>query len=144
MPRPRTPTKVLELRGAYRKNPKRALDRANEPRPTSPIGDPPAEFLNEFSQTAKRHLRIWYELIAQDPGGVLTGSDRIILQSACRIQAAIEQGDRSPAMFGQLKGHLSEMGMTPAGRSKTAGPKPKGERGENPYEALARETSRRA
>jgi hypothetical protein len=38
--RPRTA--VLELRGAFKAHPERARERAGEPRPTEPLGDPPA------------------------------------------------------------------------------------------------------
>jgi hypothetical protein len=41
MSRPRTPTAVLELRGAFKEHPERARERAGEPRPTEPLGEPP-------------------------------------------------------------------------------------------------------
>lgn len=143
MPRPRKPTALLELNGAFKKNPARAAARFDEPRPTTGIGDPPADFLRTESTLAARHLRIWHELIAQAPEGVLTGCDRMILANTCRIQAAIEGGKTDPGMFNQLRGHLNDMGMTPVGRSKVAGTKKKPD-SQNPWEAMRAETRPRA
>ena len=42
MTRTRTPTAVLELRGAFAKHPERKREREGEPRPTTLLGDPPA------------------------------------------------------------------------------------------------------
>ena len=42
--RPRKPTNLLEITGALRKNPKRARERAGEPRPNGSLGDPPARW----------------------------------------------------------------------------------------------------
>ncbi len=83
--------------------------RENEPRPLGPIGDPPAEFLVEVSPTAQRHLRIWRELVARAPEGVLTRCDRAFLETACRVQALIEQGDRSPGMLSVFQSYLDDM-----------------------------------
>ena len=41
MSRPRTPTNILELRGALKKDPQRRKLRANEPKPETAIGLPP-------------------------------------------------------------------------------------------------------
>ena len=89
----RKSTVLLELSGATKHDPARYRDRADEPRPTTPIGDPPAEFMGP---KFKRHRALWFELIEQRPGGVLTGCDRYLVANACRIQVIIEQG--RPAM----------------------------------------------
>jgi hypothetical protein len=141
MARPRKPTALLELTGALRKDPQRYRNRANEPRPTTAIGEPPADFLRPDSSLAARHLRIWHELIEQAPPGVLTGCDRAILVSACRIQAAIECGKTEPAMFGQLRAALNDMGMTPVARSRVSGARQKPE-AEDEWDKLAGEVRR--
>lgn len=140
MSRARKPTALLELTGALRKDPQRYRDRANEPRPDTSIGEPPADFIRTDSSLAARHLRIWHEFIAEAPPGVLTGCDRKILANACRIQAAIEYGKATPAMFNQLRVYLNDMGMTPAGRSRVSGARQKPE--EDEWEELASEIRR--
>jgi len=135
MTRPRKATALLEMSGSIKKDPKRYANRADEPRPTSPIGDPPAEFLKETKE-AQTKLRIWHEIIADAPDGVLTGCDRMMLANACRIQGAIEGGDYSAALLGQMRTYLGDMGMTPAGRSKVAAPK-KQNGATNPWEEFA-------
>ncbi len=141
MGRPRKPTALLELNGSLKRNPQRYRDRADEPRPTSAIGDPPADFLRSDSSLAARHLRIWYELLAQAPDGVLTGCDRMILENTCRLQAKIECGERSAAVFNQVRSNLSDLGMTPAGRSRVSGARQKPE-GEDEWDKLAGEVRR--
>jgi len=42
--RPRKPTNVLAITGAFQKNPKRARERAGEPRPDGRLGDSPARW----------------------------------------------------------------------------------------------------
>src|ERR1700678_4196096 len=130
MGRPRKPTRLLELNGALKRNPQRYLDRANEPRPTSAVGDPPEDFLRPHSTLAARHLRIWHELLAQAPHGVITGCDRMLLENTCRLQAQIECGERSAAVFNQVRSNLADLGMTPAGRSKVSVARPKSSEGE--------------
>jgi hypothetical protein len=144
MGRPRKPTRVLEMSGAFRKDPARGRARANEPRPTTAVGDPPVDFLNSFSPTAKRHLEIWRQFVEQAPEGVLTGCDRQMLANACRLQAQIERGGASAGMYSQMRAYLGEMGMTPASRSKVdAGPKRKTTNDSSAWECLATEAARR-
>lgn len=128
------------MSGALKRSPGRYQDRVDEPRPTTPIGEPPADFLLT-TKVSKEKLRIWHELIKDAPTGVLTGCDRTLLANTCRIQAAIEGGDCTAAMFSQLRAHLGEMGMTPAGRSKVEGPK-KDSGAKNPWQELAGEARR--
>lgn len=145
MGRPRKPTYLLELEGALKKNPKRYRDRANEPRPTSAVGDPPAAFLSEFSPTAKAMLEIWHELLAQEPApGTITGADRMMLESACRLIYEIRRGNATAGHYSQMRSYLADLGMSPAGRTKIATKKPDAEKTTNPWEELAGHSSRRA
>jgi hypothetical protein len=143
MGRPRTPTLILEAKGAFRHDPARGRARENEPRPETGIGDPPADFLRPESAMAARCLRIWHEFIAHAPPGLLTGNDRVMLATACRTQADIEAGDRSPARIGQLRGLLNDLGMSPASRSKVSVRKHEPDDKENPWAQLARERPRK-
>jgi hypothetical protein len=120
--RPRQPLAHHEATGAISKNPGRFLDRAAEPRPTSPLGDPPEWFLKKESGVSVAHLAIWRELEAQALEGVLTGSDRFIFESTCRLMYRIRSGSPPPGTgdFAQLKACLSELGLTPAARTRVA------------------------
>jgi len=122
MGRLRQPTKLLELSGAIKHDPQRYRDRADEPRPSTSIGDPPAEFLGA---PHARHRELWREFIAEAPKGVLTGCDRYLLANACRIQVLIEQGACTMSMHSQLRRYMLDMGMTLSGR-RMAEQTPKG------------------
>jgi hypothetical protein len=120
MSRPRKPTAVLEASGAFDKNPSRAFDRMNEPRPTTSLGPPPDWFLKKESGVSQSHLAIWRELEAQAIEGVLTGSDRFIFESTCRLMYRVRSNTATTGDFAQLKACLSELGLTPAARTRVA------------------------
>lgn len=117
MPRPRKPTALLELSGAFRKHPERK--RPNEPKPTGPLGAPPSR-LSPDDRVA------WFELDAINPAGVLTNADRWLVELAARLMARLRQhglgGENglSAGQLAQLNRCLSQMGMTPADRSKVS------------------------
>lgn len=115
MARPRTPTKVLELRGAFKVHPGRR--RPDEPRPTGELGDPPVH-LSEAALTA------WNEIVAMAPPGVLTNSDRMAVEIAACLMAQFRAGDLLPAGVGHLRGILGRMGLTPADRAGLSIPQP--------------------
>jgi phage terminase small subunit len=128
MARPRTPTKVLQLRGADKKNPKRFKDRQNEPEPAAGIGEA-SQHLSEAEQ------KIWDELVGLVPAGVLGNSDRIALErvSVLLYQARYEREEWTSSKEKDLIQYLSRFGMTPSDRSKISVPKPKGA---DPWEDL--------
>jgi hypothetical protein len=70
MGRPRKPTAVLELTGAFRKNPQR---KRTEPPTAGPLGDPPEHFTAE-------QAAVWHELASICPPGVLMRSDRVVVE----------------------------------------------------------------
>ena len=78
MSRPRTPTAVLELRGAFKNHPERARERAGEPRPTDPLGDPPKR-LKPADKAA------WREM--QEHGFWLTSADQFMVEIAASLMA---------------------------------------------------------
>lgn len=114
MARPRTPTAVLELTGAFQKDPQRR--REGEPVTNGPLGDPPASFTEDL-------LEIWQELVSLVPANVLARADRWTVELACRMMALLRQGDFKAAELNILLSCLSRMGLTPADRSKIAVPK---------------------
>lgn len=122
MARPRTPTNVLELRGAFKKDPQRK--RPNEPKPAKPVGTPP-----RHERFTPEHQAIWRELKRQAADGVLTISDRIALEALCYLIAELrgEPSRFSAAKYSRMEALLGKIGFTPADRSKVNVPgKPKG------------------
>jgi hypothetical protein len=56
MARPRLPTALLELRGAFKHDPKRKKARQNEPLVTTALPDPPENLQPDVSE-AWRHMK---------------------------------------------------------------------------------------
>lgn len=119
MARPRTPTNVLELRGAYKKDPQRK--RKNEPKPAAGIG--------KFSDGPVDLPEIWDEVVAQTVPGVMTVSDRIALEALCRLIADIRNNpaELSVGKITAMVSLLGRFGLTPADRSKVTIPEEKPE-----------------
>jgi hypothetical protein len=117
MGRPRKPTNVLELTGAFRKNPSRAAAREHEPRPADPLVKPPASF-NPETSTGSRMLAIWHELVSQAPDGVLTTADAFHVELTCRLMFQVRIGSGKAGDYAQLNSLLGKMGLNPADRSK--------------------------
>lgn len=123
MARPRTPTNVLDARGAFRKHPER---KRQEPDTSGPLGRPPAHVKGEV-------LKAWKEIVKSAPLEVLTGSDRLALELAANLlaQFRLNPVEFPAARLVRLEALLGKFGMTPADRSKVGGKKeaPKG----NPF-----------
>jgi hypothetical protein len=113
MGRPRTPTNVLALRGAFDKNPDRAREDAET---TGPIGEAP-DYFNE------KEVAAWDEIVLNAPVAVLRNSDRFILELASRLLA--EQRDNwldfPAARLARLEAMLGKMGLSPSDRAKVGG-----------------------
>ncbi len=116
MPRPRKPTAVLELTGAFRKDPQRKRARSAEPVPTGEIGDAPVHFDAQLAA-------IWYEVISLIPAGVPTAADRIIVELTCSLVHGLRNGTSERGDKALLRSCLASLGMTPAERSKISVPK---------------------
>jgi len=108
MARPRKPTKILDLSGAYRKNPQR--ERHNEPQPAEEIGAPPAT-LGEIE------CGIWSEIVGNCAPGVLTCQDRNSLELVCIGLGEIRRGEASASDRDRVFRQLGKFGMTPSERS---------------------------
>lgn len=123
MPRARKPTALLELSGAYKKNPQRRQSRASEPQPREALG-PRVEKLNKLQAAC------WDRIVALAPPGVLKSSDEAIVELTARLWATVKGGDATAAEVTQFRACLQQLGMTPASRSLVAGSdgaKPKNE-----------------
>lgn len=127
MARPRKPTKVLEAKGAFKKDPQRRRD--GEPEVTDPIGAPPE------SLTALE-VKAWHELVTAAPTGVLTSADRIPMEMAAVLLAEfrVDRAEFTAAKYARLQSLTAAFGMTPADRSKLSIEKPKDS---NPFAAFA-------
>jgi hypothetical protein len=134
MSKRRVPTKVLEISGAISKNPGRYAERANEPQPKDPLGDPPQEFLGQYST---KLLAAWNEIIAQVPEGVLTSADRAHVEMTSRVMVRTRTSFAKAGDFALLDKLLGKMGCNPADRSKVAVTKAKPENEESVWGQLA-------
>lgn len=111
MARPRKPTNVLHLAGAFRKNPQRLAARANEPKPGAPLGDPP-------TWMDARERECWHWIADRCPPGVLTNADEGALELAAEMRALVVKRKADGETRRLLKALYTELGMTPASRSK--------------------------
>lgn len=120
MARPRTPSNVLELRGAFKTHPERA--RHNEPKPAKDVGAPP-----RHERFTPEHQAIWKEIKKSAAAGVLTVSDRITLEALCYLVLEMRQDPAgfSAAKYSRMEALLGKIGFTPADRSKVSVPSKK-------------------
>lgn len=118
MPRPRTPTNVLALKGAFDKDPQRR--REAEPVPTGGIGQCP----DHISRLAP----IWDEIVSDAPPGVLGNCDRISLETLTRFvhEMRTDWENMATTRISQMRLLFAQFGMTPSDRSKVSVPKGKG------------------
>lgn len=112
MPGPRKPTELLQLSGAFKQNPQRA--REVGPKSTEPLGDPPATF-----QAPER--AIWYELVGNAPTGVLTSTERPILEVLSLLMLRLRTSWPKAAELALILNCLVQLGWTPSARSRVVG-----------------------
>lgn len=66
---------------------------------------------------------LWWEIVNVAPDGVLTESDRFLVELAVRNLAQVRAGaDLTAAQSAEMRRCLGEMGMTPSERSRLAAP----------------------
>lgn len=118
MARPRLPKNVLEMRGSFKKNPKRKAGRESEIVVAAPLGEPP---FNPEGNYGARLIEIWHEVVQQVPPGVLTGADRMFMETLCRLMWRARYSDKFRD-YKTLEGMLGRIGMTPSGRANMSLP----------------------
>ena len=125
MPRPRKPTNILNLTGAFDKNPARRKARASEPKDLGELGDPPKRLNAE-------QLAAWHEIVENTAYGVLTRSDRHILEITAVLLAEFWQAGAlmTGTHLNILNASLGKMGLNPSDRSRVTAQEPKKE---NPF-----------
>ena len=110
MARPRTPTNVLAMKGAFKKNPNRTR---TDPLTPGPIGRAPAWLSDD-------EKKIWREVVRIAPAGVLTRSDRIALEELVSLihERRTCLADMSGAKRQLLRTYLGAFGLTAADRAR--------------------------
>ncbi len=102
------PTRLKLITG----NPGKRPLNDQEPEVIGPLGDPP----RGWPAGAKA---LWHEMVECAPEGVLTKSDRHLIEIAVRLLAQFRaEAEVKPATAAQFRACLSEMGMTPSARSR--------------------------
>jgi len=109
MPTPRKPTEVLELSGAFRKDPQRR--RPVGPKHESGLGDPPS-YLSEAERIC------WGEIVDNSPPGVLTQGERWIVEIAVMLMAKKRTVGLTAAEIAQLVKTMCLLGLTAVDRSR--------------------------
>lgn len=111
MPGIRTPSNILALKGAYKKNPQRR--RAPEPEAAP------------FKKTAPSHLsadekKAWRELVRNIAPGVLQQSDRHILEQTAVLVAEWREatGEFKTSRHALMQSCFARLGMTPSDRAR--------------------------
>ncbi len=110
MPRQRKPTAIMELTGAFRKDPQ--LRRDNEPPSVGPFPAQPPDHLADDIKAA------WEEIVEVVPFGVLGGSDRFIVEVCAILVAEMRRETMNSARITQLRIALGALGLTPADRAR--------------------------
>jgi hypothetical protein len=109
MARPRTPTSVLKLRGAFKNHPSRGRDRENEPIISTALPAPP-RYLE--SATAAMWLAI------RSRGYWLTSADRFLVEIAAALMARYRIDELKSGDVSMLITLLGKIGFSPNERGK--------------------------
>lgn len=99
---------------------KRAINH-DEPEAAGDLGAPPAGWTPD-------QKALWWEVVNSAPDGVLTGSDRLLVELACcnlaQVRASVKAGELTAAQSAEMRRILGEMGMTPSERARLVVAKP--------------------
>jgi hypothetical protein len=115
MPKPRKPTALLELTGAFKGKPGRRRARDGEPIPK-------AALTARAEKLSKLEGACWDRIIKLAPAGVLKDADEIVVELTARLWARLKRGQATAADATQLRCCLQQLGMTPASRSNVKVP----------------------
>jgi phage terminase small subunit len=126
MAKPRTPSAVLEARGAFDKDPGRRREdfEAGAFDPT-----PPSYF-------SPKQKAVWKEIVGVLPATVLQATDRMAVELVSRLIAhfrALPDEGVTASQVAQIRTALATLGMTPADRSRVSAKK---ETPSNPFADL--------
>jgi phage terminase small subunit len=116
MPKPRTPSAVLEARGAFAKDPARR----REDFAAGDFDPNPPEYFQPYQ------VAVWDEIVGVLPATVLQATDRMAVELASRLVANFRQqpdAGVTSAQVAQIRTVLAVLGMTPADRSRVSAKK---------------------
>ena len=111
----RKTTAALALSGSLQRNPGRYASRKKEPKPDSPLGNPPGYF-------DSKHAAVWRDVATLCAPGVLFGSDRILVELICTLICKLRAGAIRTMEQNLLLACLQQLGMSPISRSRIAVP----------------------
>ena len=126
MPRVSQPDEIAKLKGAHKKDPQRYRDKV--PKSKLPLGLPPDHMTDDAKET-------WWELSFYSIPGVITGADRVLLETLSNLLAEYrKEPDKIPTpRINQMINCLARFGMSPSDRTKLGQPlTPK----DNPFATL--------
>jgi phage terminase small subunit len=118
MARPRTPTAILEARGSFLPGANPARRRINEPKPSKPLGRPPA-YLNETERA------VWTEIAKRLPAGVAMEPDRDAFELLTRLTVKMRNGELGSEGRSTIITLWARFGMTPSDRARLSIEPPK-------------------
>jgi hypothetical protein len=118
MARARTPTSVLDARGAFKRHPERK--RTDEPIPTGPFNESPPDYFDAFQ------VECWENIILNVLPGVLKNSDELIVEISAVLLAEFRtnSADMETARIARLTAELGKLGFSPSDRAKLTVAKP--------------------
>jgi len=121
MAKQRTPTNVLTMKGALKKNPARGRARAGEPTELDPFPKAAPRYLNANQK------RAWAKVVKMVPAGVLKASDVVVVEITACLYAEFVAAPMlmETPRVAQLRIALGALGCTPADRSKLSVDKPR-------------------
>jgi phage terminase small subunit len=119
MARPRTPTNILDLKGAFKTHPERK--RKSEPKGNGDFNTAPPKHLN------LKQKKTWKEVIALVPAGVLTGSDLIHVEIVACLLAEFRElkGMLETSRITRLTSEMGKIGLNPSARASLSVDTPK-------------------
>lgn len=127
MARPRKPAQLLEISGAFDKNPARRRARAAELAIPAGLGPAPAEWVEQakHNQRFVELVATWNQIIAQDVLRVLNTSHRLLVENTCYLMQKIRRanaglGKATSGDYAQVKANLAAMGQTPSDSVRVA------------------------
>lgn len=117
--RPKTPSNILKLRGAFKHDPRR--ENKKEPKPNSAIDAVPPESFTKDERI------FFHDIIKRAPAGILGDAD---YHTVCVVAALLAEFYACPvkmptARLTRLSSELGKIGFTPSGRAGLTVEKPK-------------------
>ena len=109
MPRPRTPTAILDTKGAFIAQPGRR--RAGEPQPVGSVGSAPKHFSDDEKKISREFVRGLAPAVGKS-------SDRWAAESIVRLKGKERAGTIQGNELAQLTSLYGRFGLTPADRAK--------------------------